>query len=172
MTAAQRVHLMANLWPAAAHAQGWAVGDRDQRLQVLGEAVGRPVGSASDLNDRGDYDKVVAHLNRLAKPDDFNAAMLDVDPAEQQRRKRALWTCSQFPASYVNTITTRFTHGVTHDYTELTTELVCNLATTLHQRERAGRIARVARERSAVSGQKSEKQTPISKLPSPTTEAA
>jgi len=172
MTAAQRIHLMANLWPAACDAQGWAVGDREMRLQVLGEAVGRPVGSASDLDGRSDFDKVVAHLNLLAKPDDFDAAMLDVDPAEQQRRKRAMWTCSQFPSSYVNTITARFTHGVTHDYTEMTTDLLCSLATTLHERERHGRIKRVARERSAVSGQQSEKQTSISELQSPTPEAA
>jgi len=156
MTAAQRIHLMANLWPAACDAQGWAVGDREMRLQVLGEAVGRPVGSASDLDRRSDFDKVVAHLNLLAKPDDFNAAMLDVDPAEQQRRKRAMWTCSQFPISYVNTITARFTHGVTHDYTELTTDLLCALATTLHERERHGRIKRVQREVTAKTPRRQE----------------
>ena len=149
MTSRQRIHLMANLWPAACAAQGWAEGDRDRRLQVLSEAVGRPITSASDLDARSDYDKVAAHLNLLAKPDDFNAAMLDVDPARDRQRRRALWTCGQFPAMYVKQITLGFTHGVTDDWSELTTDQLCNLATTLHQRERNGRIARVQRERAA-----------------------
>lgn len=66
MTKTQRITLMADWWPAACRAQGWNSSDRDLRLRTLGEAVGRELESASDLNSTGDIDRVKAHLGGLA----------------------------------------------------------------------------------------------------------
>lgn len=80
MSPAQRTWLMAKtckryplggLWyqacaGATARAQGWNYNDRALRLATLSEAVGRPLASANDLNQVGDFDKVIQHLGTLA----------------------------------------------------------------------------------------------------------
>lgn len=85
MTEAQRIHLMAELWPRACKAQGWRAGDRNLRLRVLGEAVGRPLASASDLNSTTDFDAVKAHLGMLC---DNIAATVETDNPEIGRARR------------------------------------------------------------------------------------
>jgi hypothetical protein len=89
MTAAQRIHLMAELWPRACAAQGWRAGDRELRLRVLGEAVGRTLASASELDSTGDFDAVKAHLGFLAA--DLAATKETLAPEEgRARRLRAV----------------------------------------------------------------------------------
>jgi hypothetical protein len=85
MTEAQRIHLMAELWPRACEAQGWRAGDRGLRLQVFGAAVGRPLGSASELNSTSDYDAVKAHLGMLC---DNVTATIETDHPEIGRARR------------------------------------------------------------------------------------
>jgi hypothetical protein len=89
MTSAQRIYLMADLWPSACRAQGWNADDRDLRLNVLSEAVQRPLASANDINDRADFDAVKAHLKLLA--DHVQGAMESGHPeigrARRLRRK-------------------------------------------------------------------------------------
>lgn len=61
---------MAELWPAACLARGWDVADRERRLDVLSQAVGRDLQSANELNTTRDYDAVKGAL--LALSDDAN----------------------------------------------------------------------------------------------------
>lgn len=88
MTKAQRVKLMAEWWPQACRAQGWNASDRDQRLAVLSQAVGRPLASASDLNHTTDVDQVRRHLQTLA--DHLPAAMEQEHEAPARRQRVAL----------------------------------------------------------------------------------
>lgn len=85
MTSAQRIHLMADLWPRACRCQGWPSADRALRLRVLSEAVGREIHSASELDATGDYDAVKAHLGMLA---DNLKATIETDHPEQGRARR------------------------------------------------------------------------------------
>lgn len=85
MTEPQRIHLMAELWPRACQAQGWRAGERALRLRVLGEAVGRSLASASELNSTDDYDAVKAHLGMLC---DNVAATVETDHPELGRARR------------------------------------------------------------------------------------
>jgi len=85
MTDAQRVHLMAALWPRACQCQGWRAGDRALRLRVFSQAVGRELDSASELNSTDDFDRVKAHLGMLA---DNIAATVETDHPEISRARR------------------------------------------------------------------------------------
>jgi hypothetical protein len=85
MTAAQRIHLMADLWPRACRCQGWNAKDRGLRLRVLSQAVGRVINSATALDETADYDAVKAHLGMLA---DSVAATIETDHPELGRARR------------------------------------------------------------------------------------
>lgn len=69
MTTAQRIFLIAKgrgLWASACRAQGWNEEDRDLRLNVLSEALRRPISGSGEINAREDFDAVKAHLQMLA----------------------------------------------------------------------------------------------------------
>lgn len=66
MTPNQRITLMADWWPKACAAQGWNKNDRAKRLEVLSQAVGRPLLSANQLHKKEDIDHVKEHLMKLA----------------------------------------------------------------------------------------------------------
>lgn len=85
MTKPQRITLMAEWWPNACAAQGWDVKDRERRLEVLSEAVGRELESANDLDSRGDVDKVKSHLGMLA---DSVQGAIEVDHPEEGQGRR------------------------------------------------------------------------------------
>jgi len=85
MTAAQRVYLMADIYPRACRCQGWDAKDRALRLRVLGQAVGREITSASELDSTADFDRVKAHLGMLA---DNLAATVETDRPELGRARR------------------------------------------------------------------------------------
>jgi hypothetical protein len=84
MTTGQRVHLMAELWPAACRVQGWKVSDRTRRIDVLSRILGRPIQSASDITTNADYDTVKRELLTLADHLDRGA----MDTREEGRARR------------------------------------------------------------------------------------
>lgn len=93
MTKKQRIFLMADLWPAACRAQGWDAQDRDLRLQVLSEAVGRTVGSAAELGAAADFDAVKGRC--LALAGNVQGALEESDPSvglARRLRQRILET--------------------------------------------------------------------------------
>ncbi|SPE59998.1 hypothetical protein SBV1_3630010 [Verrucomicrobia bacterium] len=65
MTPTQRTALMGHWWPEACAAQGWDCHDRELRLRVLSDAVGRPLESASELDSGPDIDLVLRHFALL-----------------------------------------------------------------------------------------------------------
>lgn len=91
MTKNQRITLMADWWPAACAAQNWNVSDRDKRLAVLSDAVGRELKSASDLNHLTDIDAVKSHLLALAKPADLDSQVA----IQNMPRTRAIYRIEQ-----------------------------------------------------------------------------
>ena len=88
MTGDQCKCLMAYWWPAACRNQGWDRNDRALRLEVLSEAVGRSLDTASALNSCGDIDLVKAHLGWLADDVGKTREKGDAEPGE---RRRFLW---------------------------------------------------------------------------------
>ena len=85
MNVKQRNYLMIDLWPMACRTQHWKVSDRELRLRVLGEAIGRPIKSANDLNGTNDFDRVKAHLKALA---DSVQGAIEVDNPEMGKARR------------------------------------------------------------------------------------
>lgn len=83
MSPPQRIHLMAELWPKACATQGWDRSDRELRLRVFSEAVGRPLESANDINSTTDFDALKRHLRTLA---DSLAGAMDSAEAGEARR--------------------------------------------------------------------------------------
>lgn len=76
---------MKDLWPAAARNNGWQTGDRAKRIAVLCDALGRAIQSASEINDRDDFDAVKRHLLMLA--DNLAGARETIEP-EMGRARR------------------------------------------------------------------------------------
>jgi hypothetical protein len=66
MTAKQRMSILLDRWPAACRAQGWNPQNRDLRLYVISQALGRQVRSMNELDNANDVDRVFAHLGMLA----------------------------------------------------------------------------------------------------------
>jgi hypothetical protein len=79
MTDKQRIKLMSIWWPDACAAAGWNPNDREKRIEVLSDAVQRPLKSANDLNDTTDIDQVKAHLLAISQPDNLNAQLQQQD---------------------------------------------------------------------------------------------
>ena len=67
MTANQRKSIILDRWPKVCRVHGWSVKDRNLRLWICSEAVGRQISSMTELNNGSDIDKVFAHLGRLAE---------------------------------------------------------------------------------------------------------
>lgn len=88
MTSKQRIKFFAELWPDACHGQGWQEEDRDLRLRVVSEAIGREVESVNDVNRTNEFDLLKARLLTLA--DSLAGAIEDGD-GEPGRRRRYLW---------------------------------------------------------------------------------
>lgn len=74
MTPKQRIHLMSDLWPAAARANGWDIHDRTQRLAIINQVLARhpqparrrTVESANELDSNTDYTLVKNRFLMLA----------------------------------------------------------------------------------------------------------
>jgi hypothetical protein len=88
MTTKQRMSILLDWWPAACNARGWDPKDRDLRLRVVSDAVGRELDTMSTLNNTTDIDKVKAHLGYLADQVD---ATIETDHPELGDRRRLLW---------------------------------------------------------------------------------
>lgn len=73
MTRNQRIHLMSDLWPAAAAVLGCSADDRERRLAEISQALGRPVDSASDIKSNKDFDAVKGHLLAISQSANVNA---------------------------------------------------------------------------------------------------
>lgn len=85
MTTAQRIAMFATWWKAACENQGWDPNDRQRRLSVISEAVGRPVESSADLNNTTDIDRVKARFLVLA--DDLQGAIEEDHPEVGEKRR-------------------------------------------------------------------------------------
>lgn len=110
---------MIELWPKAAKAQGWKQSDRAQRMAVLSEAVGRPLGSANDIGAHDEFSRVVDHLGKLAG--ELPAAMRDGQQTRterdrllyvigEQRKQLALYV-DHVPAYIESVIRDKFNRG-------------------------------------------------------------
>ena|ERR1700690_415997 len=88
MTTKQRITIVADWWPAACRCQHWNPNDRPLRLQIISQAVGRPVASMNDLDNTGDIDQVKAYLLFLSDNIDGPPEIANPEPGE---RRRYLW---------------------------------------------------------------------------------
>lgn len=75
MTSRQRIKLMAEWWPDACTSQGWNKNDREKRIEILSQALGREITSANEIETNEDVDAVKAHLLALARPADLTAQL-------------------------------------------------------------------------------------------------
>lgn len=89
MTDRQRMSILADWWPRACKAQGWKVSDRDLRLDVISQAVGRPISTMHQLDNSRDVDRVKAHLLSLA--DDLAATVETTREDDPGLRRRLLF---------------------------------------------------------------------------------
>jgi hypothetical protein len=118
MTTAQRFHLIIDnpkrnhvcLWTQACRAMGWDKDDRELRLRVFCEALGRPIKSSSEIDHLKDFDAVKQHLLALGQPANLNAQVkLAVMP-----RTRLLTRIAELaaPALVAHIVRQRFTFAV------------------------------------------------------------
>lgn len=136
MTKPQRITLMADWWPAACTAQGWNPNDRARRLEVLSQAVGRPLNSANDLDRLTDIDAVKSHLLALSQP-----ANLDAQVAQANMPKTRLLHAIRafnFHPNYVAAILAQRFHQT--DLENLDLKQLTQLRNTLAARKNSQRV--------------------------------
>jgi hypothetical protein len=90
MTSKQRIAILATWWPRACDVQNWRPSDREKRLEIISEAIGRPISSMCELNNADDIDKVKAYLGMLAEDLDATAELTPAG-AEYGYRRRLFW---------------------------------------------------------------------------------
>jgi len=118
MTTAQRFHLIIDvpknnhvcLWTQACRAMGWDKDDRELRVRVFSEALGRSIRSSSEIDHLKDFDAVKKHLLALVQPANLNAQVrVAVMP-----RTRLLTRIAELadPALVAHIVRQRFTFAV------------------------------------------------------------
>lgn len=117
MTTAQRFHLIIDnprtkhvcLWTQACRVMGWDKDDREKRLEVFSEALGRAISTSSEIGNVDDFTKVKTHLLALARPADLNAQLRQAN----MPRKNLLVRIGEFEPALVNhLLKQRFTFAV------------------------------------------------------------
>ena len=158
MTDKQQRWFNTKLWPDACRAQRWSPSDREHKLYVIGEILGRTITTTKDIGWGEEFDKVKSELELLANPDSFDTAMLAADEHAGERKRIEFSINRDFPVSYWQKIS--WDRWRVQDLAELTIEQLRDLRRTLSQRKR---------QRSAVSNQRSATnsnlQSPISNPP-------
>jgi len=86
MTKRQRIWLMATGWPDACAQQKWDVRDRDRRLEVCSQALGRNIASTNEIDDDNDFTLVKNRLLFLAG--NLKGAAEDGSTRENKRRQK------------------------------------------------------------------------------------
>lgn len=66
MTDKQQLWFNASLWPAACRAQGWKTNDRALKLRVVGEILGRQIGTTKEVEPKQEFDRLKDRLQALA----------------------------------------------------------------------------------------------------------
>ncbi len=136
MTPTQRKSFFIQRWPAACQAQGWNPQDRDLRLRIVGQALGREVLSLNDLDNKGDVDRLFAHLGMLC--DDVRAT-IETDRPDLGAARRLRWKIAELVkvlgAAYVLRICRDRFHAAIDD---LDAEQLRQLLITLSARAQAG----------------------------------
>lgn len=128
ITKGQRVHLMAELWPDAAEALGCGKDDRERRIDVLSEALGRRIESANDINGNKEFDKVKAALLAISQPANLKAQLRQTD----QEAIRLRFSIQRHVEAYWRAIATdKFSHANLDD---LSVDQLTQLRNTLHAR--------------------------------------
>jgi hypothetical protein len=138
-------------WPRACRAQGWDKSDRDLRLRVISQAIGRWVKSMNDLNSTTDVDALYAHLGLLSDNLSLTQETLPVEtmtvsagrghitkPATAGERRRILWLIRTHAEKlggepYIRAIA-KCTSGLAQDWStleDLSTKSLHQLMTTL-----------------------------------------
>ena len=134
MTAKQRIHLMAELWPDAAAALGCSKDDRERRLEELSKALGRPIESANDIDHLKEFDAVKAHMLSISQGTNVAAQMRIAN----MPKTRLIHKCrSLHPEAYIITLA-RDRFG-TEDWTGLANWQLTQLRNTLSARARGRR---------------------------------
>jgi len=147
---------MADWWPRACETQGWRTDDREKRLEVLSEAVGRQLQSANDLDNSADIDQVKAHLGMLADDVERTVEVQNEDPGY---RRRLLWLITKHSHPLGGLVYAcalardkfHITAGLS-TIEDLTTDQLHQLMITLNARRRAkAKISRPAPELQTVT---------------------
>jgi hypothetical protein len=123
------------LWPDACRAQRWSPSDREHKLYVIGEILGREIKTTKDIGWGAEFDKVKSELELLANPDSFDTAMLAVDEHAGERKRIEFSINRDFPVSYWQKIS--WDRWRVQDLAELTIEQLRDLRRTLSQRKRS-----------------------------------
>ena len=144
MTDRQQRWFNTALWPNACRAQGWRVTDRPFKLARVSAIIGRDIDTTKDVGWGKEFDILKNELLRLALPDSLAAAERAAENGATEQRDRWLRHVAQYPVNYVASIVGGYSCGRTEDPAELNDKLLECLARTLTERERAGKVQRLA----------------------------
>src|ERR1051325_8667356 len=91
MTKKQNAVFFSQYWPQVCEVKGWAVDDREQRLEFVSLAVGRMVSSAADVDHLKDYDRLKAECLAVIDPTNLNAQLRQLRQPQNRLIRKIQW---------------------------------------------------------------------------------
>jgi len=91
MTKKQNAKFFGEYWPQVCEVKGWRADDREQRLEFISIAIGRMIGSASEVDHLKDYDRLKAECLALLDPTNLNAQLRQLRQDQNRLVRKIQW---------------------------------------------------------------------------------
>lgn|GEM_PF-3797966 len=139
MTDKQQKWFNTRLWPDYCRARGWKTGDRELKLRVVSQIIGREITTTADVGWGKEFDALKTELQLLKDQTNFAGAMQIVSgtAVATEQRKRWIHKLTEFDAPLVAKLTHNFSKGQITNPAELPDNLLKAVVVTCEQRRRA-----------------------------------
>jgi hypothetical protein len=91
MTKKQYSTFFGHYWPQICEVKGWAVDDREQRLEFISLAIGRMIGTAGEVDHLKDYDQLKAECLAVIDPANLSAQIRQLRQEQNRLVRKIQW---------------------------------------------------------------------------------
>jgi hypothetical protein len=91
MTQKQNSTFFGHYWPQVCEVKGWRPDDKEQRLEFISMAIGRMIGSATEVDHLKDYDLLKAECLAVLDPTNVNAQLRQLRQDQNRLVRKIQW---------------------------------------------------------------------------------
>ncbi len=91
MTPKQNAVFFGQYWPQVCDVKGWAVDDREQRLEFVSLAIGRMISSTAEVDHLKDYDRLKAECLAVIDPTNLSAQLRQLRQPQNRLIRKIQW---------------------------------------------------------------------------------